>query len=271
MSRLRMRCEGPYRILKYMGGQGFSSCIWTEYMGQNSETYWQQWEKLLEAAANIQGIVSGTVMIGGSAAAIHLKHRYSFDADHILANLQENYEEVLDFLEGRDDWETARIHPPKLILGQFQGIETGIRQLRRSRPLETEILALSGRSITVPTIPEMLRTKGWMIVSRNATRDYVDFSALAEHIGIKGTVDALQDFDAYYSDLIRGKQASPVVQLVRQLAEPKPGDLDGIDLSHYKGIKPPFDSWDYITTICEQISVALGDRLAEFDHPKLEL
>ncbi len=56
----------------------------------------------------------------------------------------------------------------------------------------------------------------------------------------------------------------PVVQLVRQLAEPKPGDLDQIDLSLYKGIQPPFDSWNNILKICEEISVALGDRLGEF-------
>jgi hypothetical protein len=30
-------------------------------------------------------------MIGGSAVAIHLKHRISFDADHILSDLKENY------------------------------------------------------------------------------------------------------------------------------------------------------------------------------------
>ena len=104
-------------------------------MRQNREAYWAQWEKLLEAAAEMQGLMPGAVLIGGSDAAIHLKHRYSFDADHILADLKERYEEVLDFLEGRDDWETARIHPPKLILGNFQGVETGIRQLMRRRPL----------------------------------------------------------------------------------------------------------------------------------------
>jgi len=235
-------------------------------MAENRETYWQQWEKLLEAAATIQGLLPGTVMVGGSAAAMHVKHRYSFDADHVLAGLKENYEKVLDFLEGRDDWETSRINPPKLILGRFQGVETGIRQLRRNCPLETEIVNISGKSITVPTVSEMLRTKGWMIVSRNATRDYIDFAALAKHISMKGAIDALKDFDSYYSDLIRGKQASPVVQLVRQLAEPKPGDLDGIDLSHYKGIKPPFDSWDNIRRVCEEISVALGDRLDEFER-----
>jgi len=230
-------------------------------MGESDDIYWQRWQKLLEAAANFQELLTGSVMIGGSAAAVHLKHRYSFDADHILSDLKENYEEVLDFLEGRDDWETARIHPPKLILGNFQGVETGVRQLRRNRPLETERIHITGKSLTTPTLPEMIRTKGWMIVSRNATRDYIDFAALAKHMGIEDTVEVLNDFDAFYSDLIRGNQASPIVQLIRQLAEPKPGDLEQIDLSQYKGIQPPFDSWDYIVKICEEISVELGDRL----------
>jgi len=230
-------------------------------MGKNDDIYWQQWQKLLEAAANFQELLTGTVMIGGSAAAVHLKHRYSFDADHILFDLRENYEEVLDFLEGRDDWETARIHPPKLILGNFQGVETGVRQLRRNRPLETEQIHITGISLTIPTLPEMIRTKGWMIVSRNTTRDYIDFTALAKHMGIEDSVEVLIDFDDFYSDLIRGSRASPYVQLIRQLAEPKPGDLEQIDLSQYKGIQPPFDSWDYIVKTCEEISVELGDKL----------
>ena len=230
-------------------------------MENNDDIYWQRWQKLLEAAANFQELLTGSVMIGGSAAALHLKHRYSFDADHILYDLKENYEEVLDFLEGRDDWETARIHPPKLILGNFQGVETGVRQLRRNRPLETEQIDIRGKSLTIPTLPEMIRTKGWMIISRNATRDYIDFAALAKHMGIEDATEVLIDFNDFYSDLIRRSQASPIVQLIRQLAEPKPGDLDQIDLSLYKGIQPPFDSWDFIVKICEEISVELGDRL----------
>jgi len=230
-------------------------------MEKSEDIYWQRWEKLIEAAANFQELLTGSVMIGGSAVALHLKHRYSFDADHILSDLKENYEEVLDFLEGRDDWETARINPPKLILGYFQGVETGVRQLKRNRPLETEQIHIKGKSLTIPTLPEMIRTKGWMIISRNATRDYIDFAALAKHMGIKDTTEVLSDFNDFYSDLIRGSQASPIVQLIRQLAEPKPGDLDQIDLSIYKGIQPPFDSWDFIVKICEEISVELGDRV----------
>jgi hypothetical protein len=230
-------------------------------MAKSEEIYWQRWQKLIEAAANFQELLTGSVMIGGSAVALHLKHRYSFDADHILSDLKENFEEVLDFLEGRDDWKTARINPPKLILGNFQGVETGVRQLRRNRPLETEQIHIKDKSLTIPTIPEMIRTKGWMIISRNATRDYIDFAALAKHVGIKKATVALSDFNGFYSDLIRGNQALPIVQLIRQLAEPKPGDFDPIDLSLYKGIQPPFDSWEIIQKICEEISVELGDRV----------
>jgi len=205
-------------------------------MTQSTDAYWDRWEKLLEAAAEIQGLMPGAVLIGGSAAAIHLKHRTSSDADHILLDLEERYEEVLDFLEGRDDWETARIYPPKLLLRNFKGVETGIRQLMRPRPLETEPFQIKGgKVVTVPTLEEMLRTKAWMIVSRNATRDFIDFAALADNLGIDVSVRTLSDFEDYYADLIRGKKASPVIQLIRQLAEPAPGDLDRIALSHYKG------------------------------------
>ena len=89
-------------------------------------------------------------------------------------------------------------------------------------------------------------------------RDYIDFAALATYLGAEHAAYALEDFNSYYSDLIRAKKALPLVQLVRQLAAPKPGDLDKIDVSYYKGIKPPFDSWDNIKKICEEISVALA-------------
>jgi len=219
-------------------------------MAENSEIYWERWEKLLEAAANIQGLLPGSVMIGGSAAAIHLQHRYSFDADHILSNLKDNYAEVLDFLEGRDDWKTARINPPKLILGSFQGVETGIRQLRRNRPLETETIDMGGKSITMPTILEMLRTKGWMIISRNATRDYIDFAALAKHISMEGTIDALKDFNAYYSDLIRVSRRHLLFNLFGSLQSLNRGISMGLTSLNTKELNLLLDSWVNITRIC---------------------
>ena len=90
------------------------------------EGYWEKWQKLIEAAAEFQKIFPEGTIIGGSAAALHAGHRYSFDVDFAFSDLKNRYEEVLDFLEGRDDWATARLSPPKLILGNFKGIETGL-------------------------------------------------------------------------------------------------------------------------------------------------
>jgi hypothetical protein len=227
------------------------------------DKYWINWEKLLEAASNLQGLFPEAVLVGGSAATVHAQHRFSFDADHVLMDLEQNFNQVLDFLEKRDDWKTARLNPPKLILGNFQGVETGLRQLRRSLPLETETIKIRGKQLIVPTLPEMLRTKAWMIVNRNAARDYIDFAALAEKAGMEQTVAALENFDVYYSDLIRKDEASPLIQLIRQVAEPNPYDLDDINVSQYKGVRPPLNSWDYIKNVCEKISVELGDRLSE--------
>ena len=146
-------------------------------------------------------------------------------------------------------WIPSRVTPAAIL----ESIPDGAR--------EHEVIEKAGKHITVPTLPEMLRTKAWMVISRNTTRDYIDCAALAKHIGIADAARLLKDFDSYYLDLIRGDQASPVIQLIRQLAEPAPCDLDEVDTSQYKGIQSPFDSWNTNTEICRELSVTLGEML----------
>jgi len=95
------------------------------------------WERLLRAAAELQQIIPKAVLVGGTAAAIHAEHRFSLDANHVLPDLEDNFQALLDFLESNQNWRTQRVQPPKLILGRFMGIETGLRQLIRKKPLET--------------------------------------------------------------------------------------------------------------------------------------
>ena len=226
----------------------------------------EEWERVISAAADLQNLVPGCVLVGGSATAIHAKHRLSMDADHILGDLKERFENLLEFLEKHKDWKTARIQPPKLILGNFLGVETGLRQLIRSQPLETESVEFLGKTLTIPTRGEMLRIKAWLIVTRNATRDYIDFAAISRILGDQKVVDALEKFDRYYQDVYRGSEVAPLNQLARQLAEPKPYDLDEIDIADYKGIAPPLDRWENIANICNRVSAILSGLLA--DIPK---
>ncbi len=95
------------------------------------------WERLLSAERSLQQIVPGAVLVGGTAAALHAGHRRSLDGDHVLADLRDRYDEVLRALEAAAGWRTGTVKPPVLILGRLDGVQTGIRQLRRTRPLET--------------------------------------------------------------------------------------------------------------------------------------
>jgi hypothetical protein len=88
------------------------------------------WERLLAAERHLQHLVPGTVLVGGTAAALHAGHRISLDGDHVLEDLRGHFDEVLGRLEAAAGWRTARVQRPVLILGQLDGVLTGIRQLR---------------------------------------------------------------------------------------------------------------------------------------------
>ncbi len=112
---------------------------------------------VLAAAARLQQVVPDAVLVGGTAAAHHAGHRISFDDDHVLTDLQHRFDAVLQALEDTTGWVTSRVRPQVLILGSLNGVETGVRQLIRRRPLETEVGSFGGRSLQVPTIAEIFR------------------------------------------------------------------------------------------------------------------
>src|ERR1700733_316415 len=93
-------------------------------------------DRVLEKAAELQELVLGAVLVGGTAAALYARHRESLDHAHVLADLDERFDSILEHLEALADWSTAKAQPGKIILGELGGIETGVRQLLRSRPLE---------------------------------------------------------------------------------------------------------------------------------------
>ncbi len=218
------------------------------------------WERVLSAAARLQRFVPGAVLVGGTAAAVYGKHRLSEDADHVVADLRSRFDRVLADLESVAGWRTARTARPVMILGSLDGIETGVRQMIRQAPLETAQLTTSGGRITIPTEAEILRIKAVLILKRNATRDYLDFVALADRMGDCRCADGLRPFD----DLYRQENGeSPLQQLHAQLANPMPFDLEGTKLSEYKGLAPRWHDWDTVRAACGRIAVAAFERLCE--------
>ncbi|MBJ7366460.1 MAG: hypothetical protein JHC53_07675 [Thermoleophilia bacterium] len=218
--------------------------------------------RVLESAALLQRVVPDAVLVGGAAAAMHARHRESFDHDHDLAALSDRYAEVLDAVEATDGWATSvrASRPPMTIMGSLGGIEAGLRQMRRTRPLETiEVELGDGLMVVAPTVDETLRVKAYLVVQRNQVRDYLDVVALADHIGIDHAVEVLATIDAYYDDR-SGEPGSVRTALVLRLALPDPRDARVThELARYKGLDPRWHDWAQVVGACE----ALALRLAE--------
>ena len=89
---------------------------------------------VLESAARLQQVVPDAVLVGGSAAALWAGHRVSFHHDHVVADLADRFDTVLEAIEATDGWVTNRVSPGKIILGELGGIDSGVRQLIRRRP-----------------------------------------------------------------------------------------------------------------------------------------
>lgn len=213
-----------------------------------------EWEKLLASAAHLQKIVPDAVLVGGTAAATFAHHRVSVGHDHTVIDLKARFDDVLATLESVAGWKTARVKRPVLILGSLDGIETGIRQLIREEPLETEVVEVGGVALRVPTQAEMLRIKAVLIVKRNATRDYLDFVALSELIGRDATLLALESFDRLYP---QANGQSVRQQLQVQLANPLPYDLEETNLREYKKLKPEYQDWSVVAEKCREIANVL--------------
>ncbi|MGQ0744948.1 MAG: hypothetical protein ACT4OS_11570 [Acidimicrobiales bacterium] len=215
-------------------------------------------DAILASAARLQALVPGAVLVGGSAAAYYTRHRLSFDHDHVLADLADRFDVVLGTLEALDDWSTARLAGGRLILGELGGIETGLRQMIRQRPLEIEEVVVAGKSLRVPTLEEILRIKAWLVVSRNRTRDYLDAAALSDQFGIDNAAETLAGIDAYYWD-VNSHPEAVATQVARNFADPRPKDSSVTKtLDSYKQLEPKWHDWTAIVQTLREVAVAMA-------------
>lgn len=215
---------------------------------------------VLRSAAQLQRVVPDAVLVGGAAAALWADHRDSFDHDHVLADLADRYLEVLEAVEATDGWVTSvrASSPPLTILGRLGGIEAGLRQLRRTRPLEVQAVRLDDEhEVVVPTLAETLRVKAYLVVQRNQVRDYLDVVALADRCGPERAVSVLARIDDYYVDR-SGQPDSVLTAVVQRLSEPNPRDsVVTAQLPSYRRLDPRWHRWTDVVAACQ----ALADGL----------
>ena len=144
---------------------------------------------------------------------------------------------MLASLEAVAGWRTDRVQRPVMILGRLDGIATGSRRLRRTRPLETE--EIDGPR--VPTLAEMARIKAGLLATRHTVHDDLECAVLFERLGDDGTRDALlHELSPWPSG------ASPLVEITERLAAAAPSDAPAVDLRTHKGSIPPWTDWDHV-------------------------
>jgi hypothetical protein len=211
---------------------------------------------LMESAAHLQRLVPGAVLVGGAAAILYAEHRES--SDHVVADLADRFEIVLEAVEKDDGWATNRVTPGKVILGNLDGIEAGVRQMIRKAPLEVvEVKLPSGEKVTVPTLEETLRIKAFLVVRRNQTRDYLDLAALSERLGLDRAAEVLGRIDDYYADQHEGEDGV-ASQLVRQLSDPLPADRSVTEqLSSYRRLRRRWSDWSAVTDVLGDVATQM--------------
>ena len=160
-------------------------------------------------------------------------------------------------LESIVGWRIKRRVRGKMLLGEVDDIAAGVRNQRRSAPIETvEIKILGGRRIRLPTAEEMLRIKAFLLVDRNATRDYLDVAALSQHVGRRRAASALERMNDLYSEFA-GEGGDMLTSIIVNLSNPEPYDLTDVDLTEYKGIIKPWSDWRAVTEQCRELAASL--------------
>jgi hypothetical protein len=159
-------------------------------------------------------------------------------------------------LESIAGWRTHRRVKGKMVLGNVDNIAAGLRNQRRAAPLETTEVSVRGRRLRLPTIEETLRIKSFLVVDRNATRDYLDVAALSHHIGLEKSALALERMNELYAEFA-GEGGDMLTSVVVKLSAPDPYDLTDIDLSEYKGIIAPWNNWRAVQEQCASLAEAV--------------
>ena len=214
----------------------------------------------LESAAKLRRIVPEAVLVGGSAAALLADDRASPDHGHVVADLAARFDAILEAVETTDGWVASRVSPGKVVLGELGGIETGVRQLIRTVPLEATVVELpTDAHVRVPAPDEILQVKGHLIVGRDETRDNLDLVALADRCGVERSAPALAPIDDGYRDQQVPKTKGVATQLVRQLADPRPRDgRTTTQLDRYKGLDARRAGWVEVVTACKHLALQIA-------------
>jgi RND superfamily putative drug exporter len=167
----------------------------------------------------------------------------------------------LSYLNGAGRATPRTVHPVTLWRGRLSvaldaldtEVDTDHPRFERRSPVETTHVQLpTGDRLQIPTGAETLRLKGYLIMCRNSSRDYVEFAELVDAMEAETAAVVLAGMDRYYC-CQSSKRQWIATQLVRRLADPHPADLDD---ERYPEPDTKTD-WDEVRHRCLSVAVAM--------------
>ncbi|MGH3968191.1 MAG: MMPL family transporter, partial [Mycobacterium sp.] len=149
------------------------------------------------------------------------------------------------------------MHPVTLWRGRLlvalDALETDASTFERRSPVETTHVQLpTGDRLQIPTGAETLRLKGYLIMSRNSSRDYAEFAELVDAMEPETAAVVLGGMDRYYCCPSSRRQWI-ATQLVRRLADPHPSDVDEDRWPESDGET----NWEEVRQSCLSVAVAM--------------
>lgn len=126
-------------------------------------------------------------------------------------------------------------------------------RFERRSPVETTHVQLpTGDRLQIPTGAETLRLKGYLIMSRNSSRDYAEFAELVDAMEPETAAVVLAGMDRYYC-CRSSKRQWIATQLVRRLADPHPSDVEDDQWPEPDGNA----NWEEVRQRCLSVAVAM--------------
>jgi hypothetical protein len=116
----------------------------------------------------------------------------------------------------------------------------------------THVQLPTGDRLQIPTGAETLRLKGYLIISRNTSRDYAEFAELVDAMDAETAAVVLCGIDRYYCGRPPGRNWI-ATQLVRRLADPRPSDIDDDRWSEPEAKA----EWEEVRQHCLSVAVAM--------------
>lgn len=148
------------------------------------------------------GFLKECHLAGGSALALHLGHRKSYDFD-FYTRKKLLVEDIAFQLKKLGDFHTTLLEPPHTLLGEFQKVKFSL--FRYDYPLIGPVSIL--KDISIASIQDIAAMKLSAITGRATKRDYIDLYFISKTY----TIDQILDFyDKKFGNL--GNNIYPIIK-----------------------------------------------------------